>query len=211
VLKARRFDLDLAHPAATARRAWVLLGLGLAVLVAAGMHAFSVQEQRSVLARERTAAETSIARLGAPNAPRGSTGDRREASTRAGLTEARQVVRQLHRPWMELLDGLDRTADRQVRLRQMTIDPRFEQLSIEVEAATMRDVLGYTQRLANSPQVRQARLISFEMREDNDRRLVARLAAALETAVPATHGSHEADTTARVRQAQTVAPALRSP
>jgi hypothetical protein len=211
MLRARRFDVDLAHPAATARRAWLLLGLGLAVFATVAVHAYRVHDQRALVAMEQSAVAASMNRWSASGTAAVSRTTKQDPAQRASFSEARQLVRQLHRPWMELLDGLDRTADSQVRLRHMAIDPRFELLTIEVEAASMRDVLGYTQRLATAPQVRQARLVSFEQRADGDGRLVARLSATLDTAASAPQASREASGTTRVHTAQSVAPQPSSP
>ncbi len=193
MLSARRFDLDFAQAGAAPRWTLLLLGLGLALLAASAWYAHGLHRQRLEVGQELLRLAGERQRHQAQTAPRATAlPAAQQAQTRAAAQEAQRIVQQLHRPWLPLLDGLDRTAGRQVRLTQLAVDARFERLNLELEAASMGDVLGYTQRLAAVAQVRDARLVSFEWRQAEGRRLLARLSAELAAPPGATAARRDA-------------------
>jgi len=78
-------------------------------------------------------------------------------------TEAERTAARLHRPWFELLDALEASAQPSVHLLQLSVDTEFSRLQLQVEARSLEAVLQYLRELeAAGPPLRAAQLVNHE-------------------------------------------------
>jgi hypothetical protein len=63
-----------------------------------------------------------------------------------------QALVSLHRPWLPLLDGLERSANMPVAWRQWSVDAGFQRLNLEVEARALPEVFAYVTELQRTAQ-----------------------------------------------------------
>jgi hypothetical protein len=185
--RARRFDVDFAPRARFSVRltplSALLLGAGL-IAVASASAAVApewerLQALRAMLARTQNAA-TGAAHAGGTSG----TGKARPAET-AAFNEAQRIASDLHRPWPALFDAMEAATDGKVRVTQISVDPRFSRLQIQVEAKGLGEVVRYAQKLAASgTPVAGAQLLSHEWNNGPVHVVAARVGVALDESAP---------------------------
>jgi hypothetical protein len=156
-------DIDFHRPQArTAWWAWALLAAALLSLAAAADELWTQHRQGDERAAERDRLASAV--------------ERRTAALRGPMPSARPAGRDdkpqrkklpwstdLHRPWLELLDALERCATPQVPLQQIAVDARFDGAQLQVQAASLPELFAYVTALqrAGAP-IRAAQLAGHE-------------------------------------------------
>jgi hypothetical protein len=126
---------------------WALLAVAAASLV---MAAWDAAAHWQALQSARGAVQEHTLRAQPPA---------RDTSARVGRASPRsdrlhaQALHSLHRPWMPLLETVERAGQAPVALRQWSVDARFTRLQLELESRALPEVFAYVselQRLAQA-------------------------------------------------------------
>jgi len=156
LLRVRPYEVELLRPMRRAPPlAWLLFAAGLAALTAATLTCRPEWNRQGELAGQRAQLETALARLGVEPLVRA---DRvgRDANAhdgaRASLDEAVALVNELHRPWHELFDQLEKAQDSSVHLVQLSVEPRFTTVQLIAEGRDLSKLVRFSQRLSGGAQ-----------------------------------------------------------
>jgi hypothetical protein len=148
--------LEFAAVAAPASRSpwlWVLLGVAAGSLLLAAwdavVHAQKLSAAQQAL-QQAQALQPAMEPASPTRTPSGRNVASRNAAKTAGLHE--QALQSLHRPWLPLLDSLERSANAPVAWRQWSVDSRFSRLQLEIEARALPEVFAYVAELQRTSQ-----------------------------------------------------------
>lgn len=165
LLARPHYSVDLGRT--TARPgvvALLALALGAAALAWAGMQAAGAWARRDAadlrLQRVSTAIDRDQRQQRAVRAPARPAD---AAETLRLRRELQRVAADLHRPWLGLFEALEAQDATGVRLQQFSVDPRFAQLTLQVQARELGAVLRYVKTFDTAAEpLAPARLIAHE-------------------------------------------------
>lgn len=159
----RPLQLDYQRTAMPQPGAWLLLGVGVVLSVAAVLILADLKRELTVW-EEQAAKSSSGARSGIPL--------RSSEATQRELKQANVVLQQLALPWEDLFGALEAVRGEKVALLAVEPDVARGQVRIGAEAKSAAHMLNYLRRLERDTALREVVLLNHQVQlQDAERPL----------------------------------------